>query len=209
MKFQYSFILFALLSCSNVLFQTALSQTLTQTIKGKVFDIESQTTLPGANVIVLGTSPLLGSTTNADGNFKIENVPIGRYKIQINSVGYNIAIIPDVIVSTGKEVVLNTGLKQSIVQMNAVTVTSSSGKDKAQNSMAVISAHSFTVEETSRYAGGMDDPARLVSAFAGVTAGNLQDNGIVIRGNSPKGVSWRLEGVEIPNPNHFVLFFFK
>src|ERR1035437_5314755 len=88
MKFYYSFLLFVVISCSSFIFQTALSQTLTQTIKGKVFDIESQITLPGANVIVLGTTPLLGSTTNADGNFKIENVPIGRYKIQINFVGY-------------------------------------------------------------------------------------------------------------------------
>ncbi len=202
MKYYYSFILSALFSFSIVSFHTASSQTLTQTIKGKVFDVESQVTLPGANVIVLGTSPLMANSTNTDGNFKIENVPIGRYKIQINFMGYNTAVIPDVVVSTGKEIVLNIGLKQSIVEMNEVVV-SAAGKDKAQNSMAVISAHSFTVEETSRYAGGMDDPARLVSAFAGVTVGNLQDNGIVIRGNSPKGVSWRLEGVEIPNPNHF------
>jgi len=76
-------------------------------------------------------------------------------------------------------------------------------KDKALNSMASISARSFTVEETRRYAGSMDDPARMASAFAGVATGNLQDNAIIIRGNAPKGVSWRVEGVEVPNPSHF------
>ena len=69
--------------------------------------------------------------------------------------------------------------------------------------MTTISARTFSAEETRRYAGGMDDPARMASAFAGVAVGNVQDNSIIIRGNSPKGVLWRLEGVEIPIPSHF------
>jgi len=94
-------------------------------------------------------------------------------------------------------------MKQTLNHINEVVVKANSRKDKPVNPMASISAKSFTVEETRRYAGGLDDPARMVSAFAGVTVGNIQDNAIIIRGNSPKGVSWRLEGVEIPNPNHF------
>ena len=179
------------------------SQTLTQTVRGKVYDSESQTTLPGANIVILGTTPLLGGISDIDGVFKVPNVPIGRYNIQIGFIGYDIITIPEVLITTGKEVVLNVQLKQSVSQLKEVTVNAYSKKDNTVNTMSSVSARSFTVEETRRYAGGMDDPTRMASAFAGVTVGNLQDNAIIIRGNSPKGVSWRLEGVEIPNPNHF------
>jgi hypothetical protein len=68
--------------------------------------------------------------------------------------------------------------------------------------MALASARMLSVEEASRYAGGLDDPARLVTAFAGVSGG-LSSNGISIRGNSPMFLQWRLEGVEAVNPTHF------
>lgn len=185
-------------------FSTSLfSQTLTQVVRGKIYDSESQVALPYANVVIAGTDPLLGTVSDINGVFKIPDVPIGRYNIQISYLGYEQTVIPEVLITTGKETVLNIGLKQLVRQIDEVTVNGYSRKDKPLNSMAVISARSFTVEETRRYAGGLDDPARMASAFAGVTVGNIQDNAIIIRGNSPKGVSWRLEGVEIPNPNHF------
>lgn len=181
----------------------AYPQNLTQVVKGRVFDKESEAPLEFANVVVLGTSQQHGVTTDSKGSFRLNGVPIGRYNIQVSFIGYEPAIIPEILVTSGKEVVLNIGLKQSLNQIDEVKVEAYSRKDRPVNSMATISARSFTVEETRRYAGGLDDPARMVSAFAGVTVGNLQDNAIIIRGNSPKGVSWRLEGVEIPNPNHF------
>jgi len=186
-----------------IIIQPVFSQSLTQTVKGKVFDSESQTPIPFASVVIMETNPLLGTITNDDGSFSLGGVPIGRYKIQISIIGYNSTIVPEILVSSGKETVLQIGLKQSINELDEISILAHSKKELPVNSMAMISARSFTVEETRRYAGGLDDPARLASAFAGVTVGNLQDNAIVIRGNSPKGVSWRLEGVEIPNPNHF------
>jgi len=183
--------------------QTIWAQNISQTIKGRIFDVESQSPIPLAAVVILNTNPQLGVVTDLSGNFMIERVPIGRYKIQISFVGYNTTTVPEVLVSSGKETVLEIGMKQSINQLNEAVVHADSKKELPLNSMAIISARSFTVEETRRYAGGMDDPARMASAFAGITVGNMQDNAIVIRGNSPKGVSWRLEGVEIPNPNHF------
>jgi hypothetical protein len=183
--------------------KTGFSQTVVQSVKGLVFDNETQTPLIGATVVITGSKPLLGASTDLTGNYKISNVPLGRYDIQISYIGYDPAIVPEVLVTSGKEVVLNTGLEQSVNQMNEVTVKAYTRKDIPLNTMASISARSFSVEETRRYAGGVDDPARMASAFAGITSGNLQDNAIVIRGNSPKGVSWRLEGVDIPNPNHF------
>ncbi|RPH26076.1 MAG: TonB-dependent receptor [Bacteroidales bacterium] len=183
--------------------KSAYPQGITQVVKGKVFDKESESPLEFATVVVLGTSPQLGVNTDAQGSFKIAGVPIGRYNIQVTFIGYEPTVIPEILITSGKEVVLNIGLVQSLNQIEEIKIQAYSRKDRPVNSMASISARSFTVEETRRYAGGLDDPARMVSAFAGVTVGNLQDNAIIIRGNSPKGVSWRLEGVEIPNPNHF------
>jgi hypothetical protein len=180
-----------------------LAQELTQNIKGVVYDIESNIPLIGATIYILESNPLKGTTSDNAGNFKLEKIPVGRYNIQVNYIGYQPVIISEVLVSSGKEVVINAGLKQSITEMNQVTVKAYTQKDKPMNTMASISARSFSVEETRRYAGGVDDPARMASAFAGITSGNLQDNAIVIRGNSPRGVSWRLEGIDIPNPNHF------
>ncbi len=193
-----TYILF-LVFFANIVF----SQTVSQTIKGKVFDSETLSPLIGATVVILDSNPLIGTITDLNGNFKIEKVPIGRYSIKITYLSYESSITSEILVTSGKEVVLNSGLKQAITQMGEVTVNAFSQKDKPFNTMASISARSFSVEETRRYAGGVDDPARMASAFAGITTGNIHDNAIVIRGNSPKGVSWRLEGVDIPNPNHF------
>ncbi|MDY0201433.1 MAG: carboxypeptidase-like regulatory domain-containing protein [Tenuifilaceae bacterium] len=198
-----SFIFLTLYTFSVFSFSIVNAQNLTQVLKGNIVDIETQTTLPGATVVILGTNPMLGVASDMDGNYRINSVPLGRYNIQIDFIGYEPVVIPEMLFTSSKEVVLNVGLKQSITSIEEVVVKAHSRKDRPVNSMASISAKSFTVEETRRYAGGMDDPARMASAFAGVTVGSMQDNAIIIRGNSPKGVSWRLEGVEIPNPNHF------
>ena len=174
----------------------------TQTIKGSVFDQASQTTLPGVNVIILSTNPVLGTTTDTDGKFKIQNVPVGRYDIQISCIGYETTIVSSVMVTSGKEPILNAAMKEVVALLDEVTVKSRS-KEKAINTMTTLSARKFTVEETSRYAGGLDDPGRLVSVFAGVSDGNLQSNGIVVRGNAPFGTGYRIEGLSVDNPNHF------
>lgn len=179
------------------------AQTFHQTVRGRVIDKASQTALPGATVKAEGANSFLGTISDLNGHFKLENVPVGRYTVTVSFIGYTSEVIAELLVSSGKETVLEVGLNESVSELAEVVVKAHSRKDKPLNSMASISARSFTVEETRRYAGGMDDPARLASAFAGVATGNLQDNAIIIRGNSPKGVLWRVEGVEVPNPNHF------
>jgi hypothetical protein len=106
-------------------------------------------------------------------------------------------------VGSGKEVVLHIELNESSMALGEVVVRANSSKDRPINSMATLSARTFSVEETSRYAGGMDDPARLASAFAGVTTTQTTNNAIIIRGNSPRGVLWRVEGVDVPAAFHF------
>ncbi len=181
------------------------AQNLTQTIKGRVIDQQSKTPIIGATVRVKNSEPALGGVTDLQGYFKVDQVPIGRQTLQISSVGYENSVIPDILVKSGKELIINIELKESIVKIDEVVITASSqNKGKVLNEMATVSALSFSVEETSRYPATLEDPARAVTSFAGVTgAGDDLLNEIVIRGNSPKGLLWRLEGVEIPNPNHY------
>jgi CarboxypepD_reg-like domain/TonB-dependent Receptor Plug Domain len=179
------------------------AQTGTQTIRGTIVDKQSEFPLIGAAVEVTTLENTKGSITDVDGRFVISDVPYGRQELNVSYLGYNSITLPNIVVSAGKEVILEIRLEESVVQMNEVVVTAEVEKDKANNEMATISTRSFSLEEVTRYSGGRNDVSRLASNFAGVSTANDSRNDIVIRGNSPTGVLWRLEGVPIPNPNHF------
>lgn len=187
------------------LITTAFSQSLTQTIKGQITDQQSGSPIIGATAQVAGISPPLGAITDVNGYFRIDKVPIGRQSLQISYLGYEPAFLSEILVGSGKEVVINIKLVESLQQLEEVVVSAQSqGKGQPLNELSTISTISLSVEETSRFAATFDDPARAALTYAGVqTGGDDLLNEIVIRGNSPKGILWRLEGVEIPNPNHF------
>ncbi|MDZ4700559.1 MAG: TonB-dependent receptor [Rhodothermales bacterium] len=177
---------------------------LFQTVRGVVLDRDSRAPLPGANILIVGIEPVMGTTTDSEGRFVVPHVPVGRRQIRASFLGFEPALLPEVLVTAGKEVFLSITLQEQVLQGQEVVVEAGAEKDRPHHEMAFVSARSFSVEETRRYAGGLDDPARMASAFAGIaSAGGVQDNALSIRGHSPKGVQWRLQGVEIPNPNHF------
>lgn len=175
----------------------------TQTVKGTIIDKQSEIPLIGVAVELISVEPSRGEVTDLDGRFVMPDVPVGRHAFRISYLGYNPITIPNVVVTAGKEVVLNVGLEESVIQMDEVVVTAEVAKDKTVNDMAAISARSFNLEEVTRFSGGRNDVARLAGNFAGVAVADDSRNDIVIRGNSPTGVLWRLDGVPIPNPNHF------
>ena len=176
----------------------------TGTIRGFVQDAQTEEPLPGAHITLPDTKPLIGTSTNRQGEFVLNQVPLGRYDVKVSFLGYRPVIRSAVLVSSGRQTLLNISLQQQVFEGEEVTVTPERNKDQPLNEMATVSARSFTVGETRRYAGGVDDPGRMATAFPGVTStGGVQENALVIRGNSPKSVQWRLQGVEIPNPNHF------
>lgn len=179
------------------------SQEYTQNIKGQVLDKQSQQPLPGANIIVVSSNPIIGSTSDVNGYFKLTNVPVGRTGVAISFVGYQTANIPNLDLSTGKELYLSIELEEKVTNTEEIVVKAAKSKTQANNEMATVSARSFTIEETEKYAGSRGDVARMASNFAGVSFANDSRNDIVIRGNSPTGVLWRLEDIDIPNPNHF------
>jgi len=176
------------------------AQSPTQNLRGSVIDVASNTTLPYAIVKIKELN--LTTTTDTAGNYVIRDVPIGRYTIEVSFIGYESISIPEVQISSGKEVFLPVSMKENGFALNEVVIEHKISKEVALNPTATVSAKMLSVEEAKRYAGGFDDPARLVSAFAGVSS-NVSNNAIVIRGNNPQALQWKLEGIEIPNPNHF------
>jgi len=183
---------------------SVFTQVPVQVVRGKVIDADGKTGLPGANVILLGSDPLIGGTSDSEGSFRIEKIPVGRHSFKVSFMGYKSVVIQEILVSTGKETVITVALEEYVLTADEVEVKASVRKDQAINPMAMVSARSFNVEESRRYAGSADDPMRAVANFAGVAgSADINSNQIVIRGNSPKGVLWRVDGVDIPNPNHY------
>lgn len=185
------------------IFQGVSQNKLTQTLRGHVTDIESQFGLPGATVVVLGTNPLLGTSTDNDGFFEINQVPIGRHALKITFIGYGDVSLPNVSVGSAKEVVLKITMQESLNTLDELVLEDKIEKKRTKNKMITVSGRSFSTEESSRFAASVDDPARMALAFAGVSTTDDVMNEIVIRGNSPLGLLWRMNGVEIPSPNHF------
>ena len=179
-----------------------LSAQYVQTIRGKVIDKESQQPLIGVTIALKKYNPPIGTTTDNDGEFKIENISIGKHTLTISYMGYKPQVIPNLDVISGKQTVLNIELEEQVHKMNEIVVKAYK-KGETINRMAIVSARSFSVEETELYAGSLGDPARMASNFAGVSRAGDDRNDIVIRGNSPTGLQWKLEGVDIENLNHW------
>ena len=173
-----------------------------QVIKGIITDAVTQLPLPGTTVVILESDPQLGTITNEKGEFRLWNVKPGRYNILISFVGYENFLFREILVGSGKQLVLNGSLEEVSEQLDEIKIVARTSKEQPINRMASINARQLSVEEASRYAGGFDDPARLAGSFAGV-ASEIGNNGIVVRGNSPRNLLWRMEGIEISNPTHF------
>ena len=176
---------------------------LNQTVRGTILDIDSKMPMIGAMIVIPGTDPLIGTTTDLDGTFRLEKMPIGRVTLKLSYVGYEEKTIANIVVNSGKETVLNITMEEKVYMMNNIVIKAFKQKGTALNDMSLISARSISPEETKRYAGAFSDPSRILSAFAGVANSQNAENDIIVRGNSPKYVQWRLEGLEIENPTHF------
>ncbi|HAA11946.1 MAG TPA: prevent-host-death protein [Cytophagales bacterium] len=178
------------------------SQSVMGTLRGKVIDQNSEIPIPMAHMSLRGNKGEQIITTDLDGNFAVKQLAVGRYSVEISYVGYETVVLTDVLVSSTSTPFLTIKLKESVSVLDDVVVRVRQEKEAPLNPMASVSAKQLNMEEANRFAGGFDDPARLVSSFAGVASG-VGENLLVVRGNSPKGILWQIEGIPVPNPNHF------
>ena len=179
----------------------AQTTTADQTIRGPVCDVASGEPMIGVTITVEnGTT--MATVSDIDGNFVIQHVPVGRHSVRATYIGYEPVLLKEQLVTSGKELVLNLKMTESLTNLQEVVIKPRVNKQQPLNEMAQVGARMFSVEEATRYAGGMADPARTASMFAGVATGGAT-NGISIHGNSPQMLQWRIEGIEVNNPNHF------
>ena len=186
-----------IISCNKI-----FSQNITQTVKGQVIEKQTLAPLPGATVILLETDPVVGTITDINGYFTLENVPVGRVSLQVRFIGYHTATLNNLNLISAKELIVNIEMEEKVLKMDEIVV-SATRKGETMNKMSTISTRTFSIEESQRFAGAMNDVSRMAANYAGVCTSNDALNDIVIRGNSPSGLLWQLDGVDIPNPNHF------
>lgn len=181
--------------------QLNAQEAFTQEVHGEIVSTLPGDTIIGASVTLKGSNPLLGTTTNAEQKFALR-LPTGRHTLQISCVGYESQEV-ELLLVAGKQTVLRIALTPSDSQLGEVVITAPYDKSVPTNRLSLAGSRSFSVEEAYRFAASLGDPARMVRSFAGIMPVNDSRNDIIIRGNSPCGVQWILDGIEISNPNHF------
>ena len=179
------FTVFGYLNTTTLCAQEAIP---TQTIRGLVIDVASAAPLSSASVKIINTESQT-TVTNTEGQFVLPDIPVGRYDLQVSFMGYETEIVKDIILTSAKEVNLEVHLKERLSSLGEVVVRARIDKSRPLNKMTLTGARMLSAEEASRFAGGMDDPARLVSAFAEVASG-ISNHGISIHGNSPVFLQW-------------------
>ncbi|MFT6964194.1 MAG: ethanolamine utilization microcompartment shell protein EutS, partial [Flammeovirgaceae bacterium] len=189
-------ILIMLLSMGNAFAQN-------QTVKGRIKDAQADYPLIGASIVLVGSNPILGTVTDVDGYFKLAEIPTGRQTFSVQYIGYKTITMTNILVTAGKEVYLEIALEESVETLAELVITADDDKDLPINDLAKVSARTFSLEEVTRFSGGRNDVARLASNFAGVSTTNDSRNDIVVRGNSPTGLLWRIDGFPIATTNHF------
>lgn len=200
LRIPLTFFLFIL---AFALSSTALIAQNSQALKGTILDAQSEIPLIGATVKVLNLVEQVGTTTDLDGRFSL-TLPVGIHTVQVSYIGYAPVTVPNVRLVAGKEGVLNVNLTEEINSLEEVVVSAKTSRaGEPANELAAVSVRAIDVEQVNRFAGGRSDISRLASNFAGVATADDSRNDIVIRGNSPTGLLWQLEGIPIPNPNHF------
>lgn len=186
---------------SSCIAMMSFAQQFTQNIRGVVVDNLSHEPIPYAT-IQMTDDPSQGCMADSVGQFNLCCIPVGRHSLRVSYVGYEPVELNDLLVTSAKETVVEIEMQEDAKALDEVEVRPRLVKEKTLNRFVVAGGRMFSIEEASRYAGGFDDPARLASSFAGVASGGAT-NGISIHGNAPHLLAWRLEDIEIPNPNHF------
>ncbi len=168
-------------------------------ITGQVVDARTKEPLIGVNVIVLDTQR--GASTDLEGNYIIQNVPTGTYRLKFMYIGYEGVLKTDVVVKTASPAYVNAEMTPTVIQTNEVTVTAGYFVEEEKIQPSTIG---LTREEIRRFPGGFEDVVRTVSTLPGVainSAGGRND--LLVRGGGPSENLYIINNIEVPNINHF------
>lgn len=185
-----------------LLIYNCISQVPTQIIRGEIRNASNQQPIIGASVLIYDKKFKKGSYSNKQGNFRIDSVKVGRYSLKVSYVGYETQV-QNIVLTSGRELIINILMNESYIQTSTIQVNSSKESVRAINEATIVSSTQFNLDDVERFAGSRGDPARMAQNFAGVLGVSNIRNDIIIRGGSPTELLWRLDGLDIPNPNHF------
>jgi len=193
-----------LVSMGWILFtNNSIGQTPKKSLKGEIHAEISHQPIIGATILLVQNNKKVSAISDSSGSFNFANLSLGRWQLAVSAIGYETKTASEILVTVGKEAVVELELTEKYQRLKEVTVENVSSKNKTNNELVLVSGRSFNVEDTKRYAGSLGDPSKMAANFAGVVGANDARNDIVIRGNSPIGLLWEMEGLNIPNPNHF------
>ncbi len=178
-------------------------ESVKQNVRGVVKDNITGQPLKNINIKIFNDNFETGTTTDSLGLFLIKNIPVGYYSIYFSSVGYESKFIQRTRLVSSRELYLEVNMDVSVETLDETVIFSSVRKDQPNNPRALVSSRSFTLDEANKYAGSYGDPSRMAINYAGVLPARDNRNDIIIRGNTSNGLLWKLDGMEIPNPNHF------
>ncbi len=169
-----------------------------QRVRGWVRDAHTLQPLGSAAIQLRNDQHSAFSESDSSGLFLFEQVPSGRYQLEVQLLGYERLCLPEVMVGGGKEVVLELDLQTHADTLQEVVLHGM----RPGRTLPVLPLYMITIEETFRFPATFYDPARMAVFAPAFAQWNDQGNLLIARGNSPNQNSWLLEGVPIVNPNH-------
>lgn len=189
--------LLSLLLFCNITISFLLAQPVHQ-VKGTVIDKSSRQPLEFINVMIVGLNK--GGVTNAEGKFSIGQVPPGIYRLQASAIGYKTVTTPEYILST-RDLHIQIEMEENQTELEGVTVTASPFRRDIESP---VSLRIIGLQEIEKSPGANRDISRIVQSYPGVTFSPIgYRNDLIVRGGSPSENRFYLDGVEIPNINHF------
>jgi hypothetical protein len=178
---------------------SVLSIAQTGIIKGRVYDELTNEALPFANVVILGTT--IGIATDLEGNYILENLTPGVYNIEVTFLGYKSGIASDIAVSNNAPTKVDFALVEEDSKLEEIEIKTSAFK---KNEASPVSLNSIGVSEIQRSPGGNRDISKVIQTLPGVATGVSFRNDLLVRGGAPNENRFYLDGIEVPNINHFV-----
>ena len=170
----------------------------TGTITGKVVSGTTNEPLVGANVVVVGTA--IGASTDVEGDFRIDRVPIGSVALRVSCVGFTAFTKTDIVVTLAKPAALVIPLVEADLQVDAVQVTASYFQKLPDTPLSTLTESN---EEIRRLPGGLEDVVRAISILPGVAQVQAGRNDLIVRGGAPSENLFLIDNIEVPNINHF------